>query len=80
MKHVHLVHLHQVQVVEDHSLGKEVARGIQHDGTVREAGEVLNLSTVDLVLKRTGREPSLYTNKDFLWQKLFSVNRRLIAT
>ena len=51
VEHVELVHLHQVEVVQDDALGEEVARRVEHHAAVGETGVVEDLGAVQLVLK-----------------------------
>ncbi len=51
MQDVHLVHLHEVEGVEEDALGKEVPARVDHDAAVREARVVQDLGAVHLVLK-----------------------------
>ena len=50
VKNVVLVHLHQIQVVFDHTLGDVVSAGVHQDTAVGEPGGVHDLGPVDDVL------------------------------
>ncbi len=52
VEHVQLVHLHQVQVVEQHLHREEVARRVEQHSAVAEPREVHHLRAVDLVLQQ----------------------------
>ena len=51
MKDIHLVHLHQIEIVEKDSFREEVARRVNEYSTMREARAVENLCAVDLILQ-----------------------------
>ena len=52
VKDIVLVHLHQVQVVLDYTLGNVVPAGVDQDATMSEPGGVQNLGTINHILKR----------------------------
>ena len=52
VKHVVLIHLHQVQVVFDDALGDVMSTGVNQDAPVGEPGRVHYLGPVDDVLDR----------------------------
>ena len=52
VKDIVFVHLHQVQVVLDYTLGNVVPAGVDQDATMSEPGGVQNLGTIDHILKR----------------------------
>ena len=51
MKDIHLVHLHQIKIVENDSFWEEMARWVNKYSTMREAWAVENLRAVDMILK-----------------------------
>ena len=67
VKHVVLVHLHQVEVVSDHGLGNVVPAGVQEDAPVGEARRVHDLRPVDDGLHGV---PELHGGVDQLTERL----------
>ena len=51
VEHVVFVHLHQVQVVSDHTLGNVMSAGVDEDASVSEPGGVHHLCPIDYILK-----------------------------
>ena len=50
---VHLVHLHEIEVVKDDALRNEVSGRVDHHAAPREAGVVQHLARLHLVLEKT---------------------------
>ena len=51
MKDVHLVDLHQVEVLNQNFLGKKVAGRVQKNSAIRKPGKVHHLCSIDEVLR-----------------------------
>ena len=51
VKDVHLVDLHEVERLEEHRLGEEVPRSVDHESSVGEAGPVKNVSCIQQELE-----------------------------
>ena len=53
MEHVHLVDFHQVECLEDHGLGEEVPRSVDHEPAVGKSGPVKYVGRVQQELEQS---------------------------